>query len=67
MTNQRVPAYPLVVNDPYLSVWSTHDRLTNGWSSHWTGTEQGRRGLIRMLYDNNLHRKWLGKHLETES
>jgi hypothetical protein len=53
-SNQRVPAYPLVVNDPYLSVWSTHDRLTDGWSSHWTGKEQALCGIIRI--DGEAHR-----------
>ena len=42
----RPPAIPLVVHDPYLSVWSFTDRLTDSWSVHWTGKTQAICGLL---------------------
>jgi len=42
----RTPATPLVLHDPYFSIWSFDDTLTAGPTRHWTGTEQQLSGSI---------------------
>jgi len=44
----RTPATPLIVHDPYLSVWSLSDKLTDAPTRHWTGSEQQISGWIRV-------------------
>ncbi|MCC6426967.1 MAG: DUF4965 domain-containing protein [Phycisphaerales bacterium] len=56
-SRMRPPAYPLVTCDPYFSVWSMTDKLTDSWPRHWTGATMGMCGLIRV--DGKTYR-WCG-------
>ena len=47
-TDLRLPAVPLVVNDPYLSIWSAADQLNASTTTHWTGDEKPLYGLLRV-------------------
>lgn len=44
----RPPAVPLVCHDPYFSIWSAADRLTDAWPTHWTGRPHAMQCMIRV-------------------
>lgn len=50
----RVPAVPLITNDPYFSVWSTDDTLYKQTTKNWTGKSQAINGNI--IIDNVAYR-----------
>ena len=47
-TSLRLPSVPLVVNDPYFSIWSPFDKLNEGDTRHWTNDEKPLEGLLRV-------------------
>ncbi|WP_319517844.1 glutaminase domain-containing protein [uncultured Martelella sp.] len=55
--NTKAPAYPLIVHDPFFSIWSTTDRLTDAWPTHWSGRTLPLCGLA--LIDGVCFR-WMG-------
>ena len=45
---QRPPATPLITHDPYFSIWSTSNNLTDSESVHWTISPQPINGVARI-------------------
>lgn len=44
MSMTRLPAFPLITNDPFLSIWSAADRPTDVETTHWAGDQKPLRG-----------------------
>ena len=44
----RLPALPLIVNDPYFSIWCPGDKLTDCDTAHWAGAVKPLRGTIKI-------------------
>jgi hypothetical protein len=48
LSSARAPAFPLVVHDPFFSVWLAGDTVSTTATTHWTGKAQGMTGLARI-------------------
>ncbi|HEY3413050.1 MAG TPA: DUF4965 domain-containing protein [Armatimonadota bacterium] len=44
----RPPSVPLVANNPFLSIWSSADRLTDATTVHWTNRAQPLSSIIKV-------------------
>jgi len=56
-TALRTPSVPLVVSDPYFSIWSPYDQLIDGTTRHWTNDEKPLDGFLTV--DGQTYR-WMG-------
>lgn len=56
---ERVPATPLVTHNPYFSIWSTTDHLSESDTTHWTGSSQP---IVGVAYIDGKPYRFMGKH-----
>lgn len=56
-TALRLPSVPLILSDPYFSIWSPCDALNEGNTKHWTNDDKPLEGLLRV--DGTVYR-WMG-------
>lgn len=47
-TDLRLPSVPLLLNDPYFSIWSNYDELNGGPTRHWCEQEKAIEGILRV-------------------
>ena len=59
----RAPSYPLIMIDPYTSIWSFTDQLNEDATRHWTGKEQGLLGVIEV---DGVSYRFMGKEAPEE-
>lgn len=55
----RLPALPLIANDPYFSVWLPADLPTEANTIHWAGAPKRIRGHVVI---DGVRYRWLGKN-----
>ena len=58
----RLPSVPIIVNDPYLSIWSPYDNLYEGQTEHWSTANKPITGILRV--DGQAYR-FMGATLKT--
>lgn len=44
----KAPSYPLITHDPYFSIWSNNEKLTELPTRHWTGADQSLMGFLKV-------------------
>lgn len=44
----RLPSVPLLMNDPFFSIWSNYDALNGGPTRHWCEQEKAIEGILRV-------------------
>lgn len=47
-TELRMPSVPVLLSDPYFSIWSPYDKLNEGSLRHWANDEKPIDGLLRV-------------------
>ena len=57
----RAPSVPIITSDPYLSIWSPYNKLNEGNTEHWTGTEHPIIGAVRI---DGVTYRFMGKDKE---